>query len=130
MSPNGDTRLSSATYTGTGTITMDATKCNDAIYLCVSVLTSGTTFTDGNLKNNYRCKNIEEQLSCGIGKCAYLFANTNNGIPLRNNTSLIMYLISYCDYSDFSLGHALYLYPFQILASQAFQSYQLPVIQS
>lgn len=58
----------SVTYTGTATITMDASACNDVVYLCVSVLTSGTAFTDSDLTNNYRCKDISQQLSCAIGK--------------------------------------------------------------
>ena len=63
--------LASMTYTGTGTITMDATKCADIVYLCVSVLPV-SSYTDKDTANNYRCKNIEFQLSCAIGKALEL----------------------------------------------------------
>ena len=59
--------LASMTYTGTGSITMDATKCADIVYLCVSVLPV-SSYTDKDTTNNYRCKNIADQLSCAIGE--------------------------------------------------------------
>ena len=59
--------LQSMTYTGSGTITMDATKCADIVYLCVSVLPV-SSYTDTDTTNNYRCKSILNQLSCAIGK--------------------------------------------------------------
>jgi phosphoribosylcarboxyaminoimidazole (NCAIR) mutase len=61
--------LASMSYSGTVVITMDSTKCANAVYLCVSVLSTGTPpYTDKNNANNYRCKNIAEQLSCAVGE--------------------------------------------------------------
>ena len=63
--------LGSLTYSGTASITLDSTKCATTLFLCVSVLVSGTPYTDKDTSNNYRCKDITDQVNCAVGECSF-----------------------------------------------------------